>query len=306
MKNQIVDKEERYIANVQPLETPAFGNALLVKTVGDGPNGSLPVELTGPFNTRGHLEVEIASQISPPFVARFYKLYDGWVDLTVESIIGDHIITVADATNAVIGQSVVISDSTNKRFFFGHVIAINGLNVTVDSPIDFTYAVGSQVAFASHDMNVNGSLAAPHIFGLRQAENPADPQLDIEVDITRVLSSMTTTALGDLNDFGDIVGGLTNGMVLRKRYIDGSYGNIFNIKTNLDLALIAYDYDRYVAGNPGQGVNGQKWRMTFGGEEKMGTVIRLSTGEDLEWVIQDDLSSLVAFENVGEGALVAD
>jgi hypothetical protein len=46
--------------------------------------------------------------------------------------------------------------------------------------------------------------------------------------------------------------------------------------------------------------------MTFGGEEKMGTVVRVGPGEDLEWVVQDDLSSLLNFQNVAEGALVAD
>jgi hypothetical protein len=155
-------------------------------------------------------------------------------------------------------------------------------------------------------MNVVGSLASPVIFGIRLAEPPASLQTEITLDITRVLSSMITDGLGDLSDFGDIVGGLTNGLVLRKKYDDGTFGNILNLKTNGDLALVAYDFDRFIATNPGVGVNGQKWRLTFGSEGKMGTVIRVAAGEDLQWVVQDDISSIISFLNMAEGALVAD
>jgi hypothetical protein len=257
------------------------------------------------LNSRDHLEVEIASQITPPFVAHFYELNNGWTTTTQEGVVDSQTITVADATSAIVGQSIIISDVVNARFYIGHVIAINGLIITLDSDIDYPYSNGSDCAFASHDMNVNG-LVTHRIFGLRLAEPPASLQEEITLDITRVLHTMITDSLGDLADFGDIEGGLEFGMVLRKKYTDGTFGNILNVKTNGDFALYAYDYDRYIAANPGIGVNGQKWRLTFGGEEKMGTVIRIAAGEDLQWVIQDDLSTLLDFTNVAEGALVAD
>lgn len=257
------------------------------------------------LNSRNHLEVEVASQISPPFMEHFYKLNNGWTSLTAETVVGEMTITVASVASASVGNSVVVSDVVNARFYIAHVLAINGLVVTVDTPIDFPYLSGSDVAFASHDMNVDGSVT-PQVFGIRLAEPPASLQEEIKLDITRVMHSMTTDGLGNLPDFGDIVGGLTNGMVLRKKYIDGTFANITNIKTNGDFSLMAYDFDRFVAANPGTGVNGSKWRMTFGGEEKMGTVIRLSAGEDLQWVIQDDLSSILNFENMAQGSLVAD
>jgi hypothetical protein len=200
---------------------------------------------------------------------------------------------------------MILSDASNARFYIGHITDIVSLEITLDTPIDYPYTNGADVAFASHDMNVNGAIT-PQVFGLRLAEPPASPQTEITLDITRILHTMITSALGDLSDFGDIVGGLDNGIVLRKRYIDDTYGNILNIKTNADYSLVAYDFDRFVAGNPGIGANGQKWRLTFGGENKMGTVIRLAAGEDLEWVVQDDLTSIDEFLNVAEGALVAD
>jgi hypothetical protein len=258
------------------------------------------------FNPRGHQEVEIASQISPAFVNHFYQLNDGWTATTADMVVDAHIVSVVDATAAVVGGSIIVSDVLNTRFYIAHVLAVNALDITVDNPIDFPYVSGSDVAFASHDMNVAGSLVSPIVFGIRLAEPPASLQTEITLDITRVLSTMITDSLGDLSDFGDISGGLTNGLVLRKKYDDGTFGNILNVKTNGDLALVAYDFDRFVAANPGFGVNGQKWRLTFGGEEKMGTVIRVAAGEDLQWVVQDDLTSILNFLNIAEGALVAD
>jgi hypothetical protein len=289
MAKRLVDKEIAKFDSQDKVRT----------TIEDGDGQSMS------FNSRGHQEVEIASQVSPPFLGHFYNLNNGFTTITAEAVVGANTITVASAAGAAIGESVVISDTTNARFYIGHVVGVAGLVITVDTPIDFPYASGSDATFASHDMNVNGAVT-PVLFGIREAENPANLQTTIELDITRVLCAMITTSLGDLDDFGDIVGGLTNGVVLRKKYDDGTFGNIVNIKTNADYALFAYDFDRYIASNPGIGINGQKWRLTFGGEEKMGTVIRVGPGEDLQWVVQDDLTSLTSFINVAEGAQVAD
>jgi hypothetical protein len=290
MANRLVDKE---IAK--------FDDADRVRVAIEDSDGQ-----TMQFNTRGHQEVEIASQITPPFVNHFYKLNDGWTDTTAEAVVESSIISVTDATAAVVGGSIIVSDVVNARFYTGHVLAINTLDITVDKPIDYPYASGSDVAFASHDMNVLGTLANPVVFGIRLAEPPASPQTTIELDITRVLHTMITTDLGDLADFGDIEGGITNGIVLRKKYSNGTFGNILNLKTNGDFALVAYDFDRFIAGNPGIGVNGQKWRLTFGSEGKMGTVIRVGPLEDLQWVVQDDLTTILSYLNMAEGALVAD
>lgn len=292
MKNQIVDKEERYIANVAPNEDDPVGNSLNVKIAGN-------------LNSRGHLEVEVASQITPPLIADFYKLKNGWDVLTVTPTVGTRTITVDSVANATVGDGVIVSDYTSGRYMFSHVTEVNGLVVTLNRLIDFPYVAGSDVAFVTHDMNVNGSVT-PQIYGIRAAENPANPVPSVSIDLTRVLMTMVTTSLGDLADFGDISGGLTNGMLLRMKYADGTFYNILNIRTNADFARVAYDLSTYEATNPGTGVNGMKWRLTFGGEEKMGTVLRLGANEDLQWVVQDDLTSILEFVNIAEGALVAD
>ena len=56
--------------------------------------------------------------------------------------------------------------------------------------------------------------------------------------------------------------------------------------------------------NPAQGVDGFTARMTFAGQNKVGVAIRLPIGEDLEFIIQDDLTNIVTYEVVAEGHIV--
>lgn len=305
MKNSIVNPDQNLIANVQPVGDVATGNALNVKAVGDGPNGTIPVQIAADLNSRNHLEVEISSQISPVYIGHFAQNLNGENALTVEATAGDRTITVDSVTGAVAGQSIVLTDAVNVRYYIGHIVGIVGLVITLDSPINNTYPIASTiVGYLSHDMNVDGSVT-PVIFGARRGEPSSAPLTTLEVDITRTLLAMQLTGPPDLTTFGDIAA-LTNGCVLRKNNGDGTYNNILNIKSNLDLASVAYDLNLYVATNPAQGINGLNWRLSFGGEEKMGTVIRLDSTQDLEWVIQDDLTAIVLMEGTVEGALVAD
>lgn len=265
---------------------------------------TLAESLYASVNSRGHLEVEVASQISPIFIGHFYKMNNGWTTITAEAVVGAYTITVADATGAAIGESIIISDTLNERYFYAHITNVASLTLTLDTPLDYPYANGSDLAIASHDMNVNGSVT-PQVFGIRQAENPSNLQENIELDITRILLFMETAASCDLATFGDQAA-LARGIVLRKKNTDGTYNNIFNIRKNGDMAAIGYDLNIYAATNPVAGQDGVSFRLTFGGEEKMGTVIRLGPGEDLELVVQDNLTGITEMTMVAEGALVAD
>ena len=301
MKNQIVDRMERYHANVQPLADPATGNALLVKAVGDGTDGAIPIEITNPLNARGNLEVEIASQISPPVIVHAHNL-KGSTTLTSDVAVDDKIINVVSVVGAAIGDAVTLTNPTAIKYYTAHIIDIIGLAITLDVRADQLYrADTSYVSFVSHDMNVNG-LGTPIEFGLRQAELVNVP---IDVDITRIIWTGICDSAVDLTLFGNIPP-LLNGMSLRKKLDDGSYQNILNIHDNLDFVSVAYDFDVYEAGVGKQGIDGFACRLTFGGEEKLGTVIRVSPDEDLEIYIQDDLTDLLAFRATFMGAQVAD
>ena len=111
---------------------------------------------------------------------------------------------------------------------------------------------------------------------------------------------MTTDSAATYPDFGDITDGLTKGLVIRR--VDGTYYNILNVKTNSEIALVAFDYDALNSLNP-SGVSGVKARLTFAGQNKMGVVQRIGPGEDLQILVQDDLSDLLSFNILFEGSV---
>jgi hypothetical protein len=175
--------------------------------------------------------------------------------------------------------------------------AIAGSTITIDTPLDFAYPSGSQITNGTINMGVDGS-ATTQVFSLRAA----DPGLPLTVDITRVIFTCTTDSAVDMSKFGDIAGGITNGLVLRRT--DGTYNNIFNAKTNAELSSLMYDFVVYAATNPSIGQDGFVGRLTFAGSNKIGVAIRLGPGEDLELLVQDDLSDLVEFTAMFEGHVV--
>lgn len=65
-----------------------------------------------------------------------------------------------------------------------------------------------------------------------------------------------------------------------------------------------YDLSAADAVNPNQGQNGWIGRMTFGGQSKMGVVIRLPIGDDVEFIVQDNLTGIELLEIVAEGHIV--
>ena len=91
-------------------------------------------------------------------------------------------------------------------------------------------------------------------------------------------------------------------MVLR--YKNGEYRNLFNVKSNGELAAIAFDWEPRTVG--GSGIDGFIFRLTFSGQEKLGAVQRIAPGEDLQLIIQDDLTGLVSLVATAEGHEVED
>ena len=116
---------------------------------------------------------------------------------------------------------------------------------------------------------------------------------------------MNVTVQSILISFGDILGGITRGIVFRSQE-NGTYRNIFNVKTNRDLVALAYDWSAFDASHPTQGINGFSWRLTFASQGKMGVAIRVSQAGQLGMLVQDDITSLVNLKCVVEGHVVED
>jgi len=243
------------------------------------------------------VDAVIQDSTSPLFIVKASHLITE-TTLTTQTAKEDYIINVTSAASFVVGQYLTIYNVAEDRVFFSEILDINTLAITLDTPLDFEFAIGSVVSVGDNNMNVDGSVT-PVIYGIR---NPTTADIPSSVDITRLMFKCLTSSAVDLSQFGNIAGGLLRGVVVRR--VDGTYQNVFNAKTNADLKNIMFDFDIEVASGNQQ--NGFTGRLTFAGQNKMGAVIRIGPDEDLQIVIQDDLTSLDRFIIVAEGSGVVD
>jgi hypothetical protein len=252
--------------------------------------------MDGGFSSK-ELDVHVGDQTTPIIIAPFSNRTND-TTLAITAAQYAYTFTVADATGIAIGSYLTLFHPPSVRFSQFYCTAITGPLVTVDSPMDFAYPAGTYVDIGTTEMAVDGSRT-PKVFGLRGVGSP--PGIELEVDITRVIFSCITATPVDLSLFGDLAR-LTRGLLLRKR--DGTTWNIFNVKDNKELSGIMYDWTPFAASNPSQGVDGFSGRLTFAGPSKIGVASRLKLGEDLEILVQDNLSGLTSFSIVAEGHIV--
>ena len=252
------------------------------------------VQIVSPLESNGAIPINIQDQTTPLIIV-YMNQVQGSAILTANFSIDSYNITINDTSVVNIGDYIGVFNTENNRFYQGNVLEVNGLVVTMDTPSDFNFTTGDFFQCGIKDMNVDGSIT-PQIFSLR-----ADPKLDITVDVTRVIIHITDDSAMDDEKFGGI-NALTRGIVLRRK--DGVYQNIFNVKTNGEFGELAYDksYDDKAP----SGFFGFTSRMTFAGQSKMGVTIRLAPDEDLQLIVQDDLTGLNKFRIMVEGHVITD
>jgi hypothetical protein len=244
----------------------------------------------------GSVDVNIQDQITPPLDLYFTKSMGAPVTLTSVTAIDDRIVNVSSAVNIAIGNYIGIFSgvSGEQRFYFGEVLAVNTLAITLDTPLDFAFSIGDIVTSSTRELNVDGSVT-PQIFGITNG----GPTTETPIDINRIVLAIDCVA-PQWTDFGNIENGLVNGIVLRR--VDGFTQNIWNAKSNADLALICYDMDI----RTGVGTDGVSARFTINGPDKHGVVIRLYGGDSLQLIVQDDLlpaEGILKFRAIGQGQI---
>lgn len=264
-------------------------------------------EVVSYHDVRGNVEVAIQDQFTPSFDLPVSEIVATPTTLALPTAVDDRTVEVTSAAGMAVGQTLNIVPAIAQlpRAYFGGILGIAGTTITVDTPLDYAYDAGEPVLALNRSLNVNGSVT-PQSFFLRQIP-PSPPYLPLALDLTRVLVQITTSTAPELSDFGDIAGGLTNGVILRKySAVDPAETRNITIalKKNQDFALIAYDYSTFEAFNPGTGVHGIAVRYSFNGQEKHGVTIRLDPGETFEVIIQDDLTSLLDFKLMCQGHIV--
>lgn len=236
-------------------------------------------------------DVTLQDQDTPVLIAKFNMVTNTTVTTSLNAI-DDYIINVASTTGMSVGSYLSLFHPASVRYMFAEVTAINTLAITLDTPLDFAYPSGTNVDIAVTNMNVDGSSTVK-IFGIRGTGSP--PGVELTVDITRILFLCSCTSPVNLSLFANFTK-LTRGIVLRKR--DGTYHNVFNIKSNGEIEGICFDFETHTATNPAQGVDGFSARLTWASQGKMGVVQRLKIGEDLQILIQDDLATAQGSETI--------
>lgn len=240
-------------------------------------------------------DVSVQDQTTPTIILPMVRQL-GANSLAVVAAKGGYTVTVVSSAGMAIGNHFRIINAAADRYYFGAILNIVGNVITLDTQIDFAFVAGSEVTFSSINMNVDGSVT-PAVYKLRTG----GPSIPSSIDITRMIFVCTASTAVDLNKFGNLAA-LTRGLSFRR--INGTTHNIFNVKTNKDLAGIAYDFTPYVASNPSQAVDGFSCRLTFAGQNRIGVALRIEAAGNLEMLVQDNLTGLVSLNVILEGHVV--
>jgi hypothetical protein len=245
--------------------------------------------------TNGALPVNLQDQTTDLVDLYLHKHTGESATISSNTAIDDYVISVNAGYTTTAGELVCIKEGTN--YYQGTVISNTATTVTLDTPLDYAFTTAASFTFSDHDLSVAGSAATPLIFHIQ-------PNAGVKWDIVRIMLYIEDDVAMDDGKFGGI-SALTNGVVLRKK--DGSYHNIFNVKTNGEFAQRAYDRD-YVAKPPAGTGHSMIVRRTFGGQSKNGVVIRLDgdTPDELEVIIRDNLTGLSHFHVIAQGHVVTD
>ena len=221
------------------------------------------------------------------------------ISLAADTVVGSRNITLTAGhgltTVANAGDVIELADNADGSFFTQcEIVTVTADVILLDCPVNRIYTTAaSTISHSIKSMNVDGSVT-PQIFTVKPLSTQAG-------DITRIICEIRDNAAMDFETFGALPA-LTNGVAVRVNNGDGTYRNVFNFKSNGDIILMCFDHNFAV--NNGGGTRGFTSRITFAGQSKHGVAIRLdgALGEELEMVIQDDLTGLTRMHWVGQGS----
>lgn len=229
---------------------------------------------------------------------QYFSIENGPVTTLADpAVVDTYSIRVTDPSDFSIGDVIVLT--TGFASYVGEVLIVVADVVTVDSLINFAYPAGTPAQSRSREMNVDGSVTPVRF----EIFIPSGTIIN-QINVCRLLMQCLTTAAVDLSKFGDIVGGLTRGVVLRG-VPDPSSGipatNSWNVKTNGELALLALDWVPHDAQNLQQGQHGFLWRYSYGGNDKHGVIPSVNIGDKIELIIQDNLTTILELNTIYGG-----
>jgi hypothetical protein len=225
------------------------------------------------------LGVFIQDQTTRPFSLPFVTNRVQFT-LAVDAVVNSRTLTAVAGHGIIAGNLIELNQ--NNYFLVAKVLSVATNVVTLDQPVNYPYTTTSQTHRSSDNLLVDGSVT-PVIFSIK----PYQTQVG---DVTRMTMEFIATTPMDFLRFGG-ANSLVNGVVVRVNKGDGTYSNLFNIKTNGEIVEQAYEHS-FLIPRTGATDYGFAARVTWAGNQNHGVVIRLdgSLNESLEAVVQDDLT----------------
>jgi len=155
--------------------------------------------------------------------------------LSIAASAGDYQLNFTDASSFSIGDELQITDVNFESMFFTILDIVANL-VTIDTPVNFGHAIGTEVIkiytnIAETGLTTGASLSAPVVF-------TSHVPVGMFVHVTSMTVVMTDTSAMDFTKFGGLVA-LVNGCVLRAQS-GGRQGHYTNWKSNFDMDSDAF------------------------------------------------------------------
>ena len=219
--------------------------------------------------------------------------------LLATAVVDTRQLQVTDPSSFSIGDVIVVG--IPGIFYAGTVLGVVGDLVNVDALINYAFPAGSAAISRTRDLNVDGSVT-PQVFSINIPPFISTARINLSNFIMKCL----TTSAVDLSKFGDIPGGVTFGIMLRGVPAPSSgipQSNSWIAKTNAELANLVGtgDFEIYDAQNLQQGQHGFIWRYTYGGEGKHDVLPQLQGLDEIQLIVQDNLTSLLEYKMIYRG-----
>jgi hypothetical protein len=226
------------------------------------------------------------------------------ITLASDAAIDDRTLDLVAGHGTLFGETIELAEIGTSFFMQTEVIDPAGLAapgtpvpgniIDIDQLVNRTYTTAGALAARSTDeMNIDGSVT-PQIFSILPLSSQAG-------DMVRVIFEMRDTASMDFSTFAGQPS-LNRGCMIRVKRPDGTFKNLFNFKDNGDIIEQGFDHN-FLLPRQGNTIKGFTSRVTWGGQSKHGVVIRVdgALGEELQMVIQDDLTTLDRFHLIAQG-----
>lgn len=260
-------------------------------------NGSNYAYSKASVSSKGRVQVDTyhQDQTTRPIAISAYQTLDDTITLSATPTVDSYTIELT-AGHGVVNDDYlqILEQNGEPRLFTAKALNVATNTVTLDSPVPFAFlpAAASIIKY-NPNLNLDGSVTKI----VTGWTNP----YDVGIDITLLIFHIEDNVAMDTGKFGGITA-LTRGIVLRKNNNDGTYVNYWNIKKNGGFSAIAYELE-YDTKAPA-GLYAIRCRLSYGGQDQYGVVIRLDPGQSIELLIQDDLTDLSEFDATIEGHII--